>query len=258
MTITPDRPPLPGAVTFDLWETVITDPPERLQARDALRIEAVRAALAGAGHVTTNAAVAGAIAVLDRRCAAIRATEADVGIRTQVGFLLEALDPALSRRLDPAHASALVDAYTGPILRHPPVPMPGVHQALGALRRGGVAVALISNTGRTPGVTLRRVLDGHGLLGFFDVLTFSDEHGICKPAPAIFHRTLEALGVRADCAWHIGDQPVLDVLGANRAGMRSVLFARRLPTASPHVPAARVASMSEFVEFLGIRQGAAS
>jgi putative hydrolase of the HAD superfamily len=258
VTTIPDRPPLPAAVTFDLWETVITDPPERLRARDALRIEAVCAALDAAGHATTGAAVAGAIAVLDRRCAAIRATEADFGIRTQVGFLLEALDPELPGRLDPGHVSALVDAYTGPILRHPPLPMPGVSEALSALRSAGVPVALISNTGRTPGGTLRRVLDGHGLLGWFDVLTFSDEHELCKPAPAIFHRTLGALGVPAAHAWHIGDQPVLDVLGANRAGMRSVLFARRPPAASPHVPAATVASMSEFVELLGLGHGAAS
>jgi putative hydrolase of the HAD superfamily len=75
---------------------------------------------------------------------------------------------------------------------------------------------------RTPGVILREILRTYGLLDYFTHLTFSDEVGIRKPDPAIFHRTLRAAGVPPAEAVHVGDDPVLDVEGARAAGMRVI------------------------------------
>ena len=58
----------------------------------------------------------------------------------------------------------------------------------------GLKIGLISNTGMTPGTTFRAHLENIGLLGFFDVLTFSDEVKLSKPSEEIFRLTLRALG----------------------------------------------------------------
>ena len=46
--------------------------------------------------------------------------------------------------------------------------------------------------------------------------------GVGKPDPKMFHAGAEALGVLPEEVLHIGDDPHLDVLAAQRAGMQSV------------------------------------
>jgi putative hydrolase of the HAD superfamily len=94
---------------------------------------------------------------------------------------------------------------------------------------------VVSNTMRTPGTVLRRVLEGQGVLGCFSELTFSDEVGVRKPAAEIFRLTLEKLGVNAAEAVHVGDDPVLDVAGARGAGLRviQVVSGDRAPAETP-------------------------
>ena len=243
-----------AAVTFDLWETLITDNVETIRIRDALRCTRVAQALAleGWGMDVPVAGITQAAAEVDARCLAIRSKSGDVTITQQVGFLLDALQVAEDARPGAAMRS-LEEAYTSPVFDHQPAPMPGAVEVLQRLNDAGVAIALISNTGRTPGRTLRPLLDSFGLTGYFDVLTFSDEHGMCKPAAAIFERTLLALNATPDRAVHIGDQQVLDVLGPHRAGMGAVLLARHgVPDKFTHEPDCTVTSLEEFAAQLGL------
>jgi FMN phosphatase YigB (HAD superfamily) len=91
---------------------------------------------------------------------------------------------------------------------------------------------LVSNTMRTPGATLRQLLERYGLLALFTHTTFSDEVGIRKPAPEIFTLSLRAVGGEVATAVHVGDDAVLDVQGAHAAGMR-VIQVRNTPGRSP-------------------------
>jgi putative hydrolase of the HAD superfamily len=86
---------------------------------------------------------------------------------------------------------------------------------------------VVSNTMRTPGATLRRLLEHFGLLQHFAHTTFSDEVAVRKPAPEIFWLTLRAVGAEAASAVHVGDDPVLDVCGARAAGMRAIQVGHR-------------------------------
>jgi len=97
-----------------------------------------------------------------------------------------------------------------------------------------VRLGIVSNTGRTPGVILRRVLDRHGLLGHFGAISYSDEVGVRKPDAEIFQATLARAGVRPEEAVHIGDNPDADVVGAQAVGMRAAHY-----TAGFRAPAAR-------------------
>jgi HAD superfamily hydrolase (TIGR01509 family) len=146
----------------------------------------------------------------------------DVPVTEHVRAILTAVDPQLPEHLPDEAMPAFVDAYTRPALLVPPAVDQGARPALAQLRARGVALAIVSNTMRTPGVALRKVLERHGILEYFAHTTFSDEVGVRKPDPGIFALALRALQVDAAAAVHVGDDPVLDVLGARRAGLRVV------------------------------------
>jgi putative hydrolase of the HAD superfamily len=104
---------------------------------------------------------------------------------------------------------------------------------------------------RTPGEVVRQVLAQSKLLPLFQVLTFSDECGIRKPAPAIFRRTLEALGVPPEDAVHVGDDPVLDVEGARDAGMRVIQATPDGRATAPVKPDAVIRQLGDLPAALG-------
>jgi HAD superfamily hydrolase (TIGR01509 family) len=146
----------------------------------------------------------------------------DVPVTDHVSAILGALDPALPARVPGDVMTALIDAYARPVLMVPPTVDVGARGALELLRAHGYALALVSNTMRTPGATLRTLLERFGVLGCFSHTTFSDEVLIRKPDPEIFALTLRALGADPAESVHVGDDTILDVEGARGAGMRVV------------------------------------
>ena len=105
---------------------------------------------------------------------------------------------------------------------HPPL-MDGLAKVLPRLANK-YRLAIISDTGISPGSQLRRVLSNHGVLQYFSHTTFSDEIGVSKPHPKAFLSTLEILNVAPEEAVHIGDAERTDIAGANRVGMHSILY----------------------------------
>ena len=90
--------------------------------------------------------------------------------------------------------------------------VPGAEAALQALRRRGLATAVVSNWD----FGLPRQLAGLGLSGV-PVVT-SAEAGAPKPDPAVFTRALELVRVPPERALHVGDSDA-DEAGAHAAGM---------------------------------------
>jgi putative hydrolase of the HAD superfamily len=99
---------------------------------------------------------------------------------------------------------------------------PETHGTLSAVRGLGHQTAVISNWDRR----LPAILDSLELSSLFDTITVSAIEGIEKPAPEIFTRTLERLGVPAAVCVHIGDSPIEDYRGAERVGMTPILIDR--------------------------------
>jgi putative hydrolase of the HAD superfamily len=214
------------AVTFDFWETLVRDSPENLRRQRLLRIQALQRvlALAGSGIGETEAAEAYERSehVLVER---FWGRDRDPLIAEQVRLVLDTASPGISRVMTAALFDEALAGYIEPVLHLPPELAPGAEVAVSELASRGVALGIISNTGRTPGVILRRVLERHGLLRHFTVISYSDEVGYRKPDAEIFRRTLAELGVGAGEAAHVGDNPVADVRGAQGAGMRGVHYA---------------------------------
>ena len=112
----------------------------------------------------------------------------------------------LESELEPA---VFVDGFVA-AMRFELLPLSGA--ALQALRRRGLAVAIVSNWD----FELPRQLNGLGL-GDMPVVT-SAEAGAPKPDPAVFTRALGLLHVRPERALHVGDSDS-DEAGARAAGM---------------------------------------
>ena len=148
----------------------------------------------------------------------------DVAPAEQVRIFLDALDPALPAALPPEDRAAVDHAYATPVLTHAPVVAAGAVETIRVLAARGLMLAIISNTGRTPGTMLRQLLARAGVLDAFAVLSFSDERGVRKPDPAIFRRTLAEAGCEPASAVHVGDDPVTDVAGARAVGMRALHY----------------------------------
>ena len=70
-----------------------------------------------------------------------------------------------------------------------------------------------------------------GLDGLVDVLVTSEDVGVAKPDPAIFHAALEQLECTPDQVVMVGDSWENDIVGASRVGIRSVWLNRY---AEPH------------------------
>lgn len=103
-------------------------------------------------------------------------------------------------------------------------------EVLDALRARRLRTAIVSNTpwGSSAELWLEE-LARHALLDRIDAVTFCVDVGWRKPHPAAFLRTLNMLGVDASDSVFVGDDPRWDVEGAQRAGIRPILFTETTP-----------------------------
>jgi len=111
--------------------------------------------------------------------------------------------------------------WYAPLTQHTSVEA-GCPALLGALRDQGLQLGIVSNT-FVPGAVLDRHLALHGLRDFFPVRIYSSEVGYRKPNPRIFRLALRQMGVEAQQAIFVGDLVKTDIVGARRAGMRTIL-----------------------------------
>jgi len=221
-----------GLVTLDFWQTLFADSQDSLRRAHVLRLEGVAAALAETGRVYRSSALAAADTRAGEAFMAIWREHRDMAPDEQLRIFLAALDPALPAALDVRMLERIAGAYQEPTLAHRPDITPGAVDAVRELRARGLRLGLISNTGRTPGRVLRRLLGDADLLPCFDILVFSDEAQVRKPAAAIFRRVLDETQIDPARAVHVGDDAVSDVGGARGAGMRAIHFVPD-PSASP-------------------------
>lgn len=93
-------------------------------------------------------------------------------------------------------------------------------RVLAELRDRGLTLGVVSNADGRVATILRR----QGIERFFNVVIDSHHVGVEKPDPRIFHLALEQAEARPEQAIYVGDSYAIDVVGAERAGMRPLLF----------------------------------
>lgn len=91
-----------------------------------------------------------------------------------------------------------------------------------------------------------------GLVHFFERTLAAREAGMLKPDPRIFRMLLDAAGVVAARAIHVGDDPEADVEGARRAGVTPVWLNRDGIAWPREIGAPRdvISSLSDLVRLL--------
>ena len=211
-----------NAVTFDLWQTLLLDDPEQGRIRTRARLEGTGGILAQAGQNFSREQIEQAYRDGVRRCQEIRDAHRDVTFLQQVQIFVNFISPRLVERIPNATFRQIAACYSDSFFDHPPGPHPEGVQVLQSVQDMGLRLGMISNTGMTPGVSFRRFLSEHGMLEYFDVLTFSDEVGFSKPACEMFNLTLAELNSSPAQAIHVGDHIFNDVAAAKACGLKTV------------------------------------
>ncbi len=85
-------------------------------------------------------------------------------------------------------------------------------------------LGIITNTTVSREKQVRMALKRIGLEQYFDVILTSVDAGYDKPDEKIFLKALEALSVQPEEAVMVGNRIGTDIVGANRIGMKTVLF----------------------------------
>ena len=106
-------------------------------------------------------------------------------------------------------------------------------QLLKALKDRGIKIGLITNTFSDE----RDMIRASGLFPYFDAAMISYEQGICKPAPEMYQRMIEQLGVKAEECLYVGDGGSRELYGARDAGMKAAQCTWFADLAfEPHIP----------------------
>jgi len=150
----------------------------------------------------------------------------------------------LGLRGDARAAALFVRQRLSEAMVHPEVPT--VLAALAPRYR----LALLSNADDD---FLLAALRRNGL--HFDVIVTSERAGALKPDPRIFAALLERLQMGPEAVLYVGDNPLPDVLGARRAGLRVAWLdregRRRRPRRVP-APDLKIRSLLELLPALGV------
>lgn len=103
---------------------------------------------------------------------------------------------------------------------------PDTLDTLAALRDAGYRLGCISNT--NDGTQVWRMVDRFGLRPWLSPIYTSEEFGLRKPHPRLFHTLLDDWGMSPAQVIMVGDTLNADVLGAHNAGMRGIWIDRGL------------------------------
>lgn len=116
--------------------------------------------------------------------------------------------------------------------------------------KGHQTLAIVTNAGNE---TRERTIERLGIDDRFEAIIISAEIGVMKPDRGIFTTALNHLGVEAGDVWHVGDNPYVDVAGANKAGLTSVWLNRRVEKKAADQPLSdyTIESLSELGELIG-------
>jgi putative hydrolase of the HAD superfamily len=88
------------------------------------------------------------------------------------------------------------------------------------------------------------------LVPYFDHIVISGAFGKGKPDPAIFEHALELMGLHKDEVIMVGDNLMTDILGASRAGIKSVWINRHNKERNEVVPTYEITHLEELYPIL--------
>ncbi|HPO14750.1 MAG TPA: HAD family hydrolase [Candidatus Hydrogenedentes bacterium] len=202
------------AITFDFWGTLFRDTGAEL--RQAMRLKAFCEATGAAPETAMNA--------LETTFAEFQRSHIEDQRTLSPLDAVHIACSVLNIKLKGPTVRRLAHIFATAIIKYPPEPIEG---ALDAVRTAAQRwpVGLISDTGVSPGSSLRQILGREGFAGYMSAFTFSNEVGVAKPQAPMFERTARILGVAPNELFHLGDLQPTDILGVQNVGGKAGLFA---------------------------------
>jgi HAD superfamily hydrolase (TIGR01509 family) len=236
MPTTPITPtsPWPKAILFDLDDTLWPIAPVILQAEHTLHAWLARHAPRVAERFTIDSLRQARLALLASR----PEFHLDLGALRRTA-LLSAFDEAGEDSAKVEHAMVHFFAARNAVVPYDDV-VPGLLRLKGRALLGSVT------NGNAD-------LQAIGLAHHFQVSVAAPQFGSAKPDPAIFHAACRLLDVAPADALYVGDDLLLDVQGAQRAGLRAVWLNRTASSAHRELavtPDAVAANFDELLDWL--------
>jgi HAD superfamily hydrolase (TIGR01509 family) len=131
--------------------------------------------------------------------------------------LHEFFGPAADYAMIRAKRIELMDAY---VAEHGIAPKPGIYELMDYLQRRGIPAAITSSS---PRAWIRRHLESQNLFHRFDEICSGHEVPCGKPAPDIYLRGAEVLGLKPEECLALEDAPT-GIESAYRAGCATVMI----------------------------------
>lgn len=175
--------------------------------------------------------------------------------RTRAASLEDALREPLADLVDDgvSHEAAFLRFRAEVLARAPAFvePTAGARALLEHLDQAGIPYALLTN-GWTP---LQE--EKARLIGFHETVFVSDCIGAWKPSIDAFRVLVKHFALPPERIYYVGDDPIADVEGAGRAGLRSVWcdWEHRAYPDDQEPPAHRIRRLEELPALLAERQG---
>ena len=210
-------------VTFDWWNTLAVTSPGQDRRLRQLRIERLLQAIPESDRRRMGLQEERLLAAYDRQTELLSdawGRNVDIYPPDQIEMFRELA--GIPKSWD--YSEEITEAFGGALLQLPPAIFPHVPETLEWLKHEGYAVGLISNTGRTWGMFLRKIQDRLGIGKYFDARIFSDEVRVRKPEPRIFKEALSTMGLPPGRVVHVGDDVTADIAGAKGHGIRAIWF----------------------------------
>ncbi|MCW4019838.1 MAG: HAD family hydrolase [Candidatus Bathyarchaeota archaeon] len=235
------------AVTFDLWNTLIVD-----KDYTDMRVNCLADALRKMNTPRRYGEIREAYDETHKYAHKVWRSRSEnyrsLTTKERLNYILERLSAKLTEDLK----AKVTKEFKEIALSDPPPLAENVQETLEFLS-SRYRMAIISDSGITPGKVLRKILSGHRVLRFFDAAVFSDENGYNKPHRTMFEKALTRLGVQPSEAVHIGDLLETDIAGAKEVGMKAVwLNNTGKVNVGPHKPDCEIKT---FPEIIGALEG---
>lgn len=211
-------------ITFDLWNTLLSNKPQDNERYRQRRLEAIHSLLEENGFNVDFDSLYRAHEEGFEKCKETWKKNIDLDTQEQLKIMFSFLDDLRFKTIPQSFMLKLEEVFLAPILKDPPPLIEGAKKIVKHVQAEGYKIGLICNTGRTPGRIIRELLEKLGMVEYFGALTFSNELKIRKPDPRIFLHTLSQLKSDPANSMHVGDELESDVLGARISGMTSVHF----------------------------------
>lgn len=206
-------------ITIDFWNTLFDS--ENGFARNQFRLNSLKSEIEALGYIITEKEFNPAIEASWGYFHNIwRNEHRTPSTASTVEFLFD----YLKLPKHPEIIEKVAEAFGDCIIYHPPNLLTGAKEALEELKENGYELGIVSDTGFSPGKTLRKVLYDAGIYNYFSEFSFSDETGYSKPSRESFLAILNKYQIEPYASLHIGDIEETDIIGAKSLGMKAIKF----------------------------------